>query len=89
MSLGLYQKDKLWIVPDDLEEKANPYMNWEAANPLWWCPRRYALVRIDTRGSGKSPGKSEPSSAQEGVDSYDACEWIAAVGVPASWTSRR
>ena len=43
MNIGPYQKDKLWIPPDDLEEKANPYLNWETANPLWWCPRGYAL----------------------------------------------
>jgi hypothetical protein len=52
-------------------------MNWETANPLWWCPRGYALVRVDTRGTGKSPGKSDPSSYQEGLDSYDVVEWIA------------
>lgn len=77
MSLTPYQKDKLWVPPEDLDEKANEHMNWETPNPLWWCPRGYALVRIDTRGTGKTPGKSEPSSAQEAVDSYDACEWIA------------
>lgn len=77
MNLGPYQKDKLWIPPDDLEEKANPYLAWETANPLWWCPRGYACVRVDARGSGKSPGKSDPNSYQEGVDFHDAIEWIA------------
>jgi predicted acyl esterase len=80
MNLGPYQKDKLWIPPDDLEEKANPYMAWETANPMWWCPRGYACVRVDARGSGKSPGRSDPSSYQEGVDFYDAIEWIAKRG---------
>ena len=46
-------------------------------NPLWWCPRGYALLRVDTRGSGKSPGKSDPSSYQEAVDAYDCIEWVA------------
>ena len=77
MNVSVYQKDKLWIPPGDLEEKPNPYMNWETANPLWWCPRGYALVRVDARGSGKSPGQSEPSSYQEALDFYDAVEWIA------------
>jgi predicted acyl esterase len=77
MNMGPYQKDKLWIPPEDLEEKANPYLAWETANPLWWCPRGYACVRVDARGSGKSPGKSEPNSHQEGVDFYDAIEWMA------------
>ena len=77
MSLGPYMKDKLWVPPPDLEEKPNPYMNWETVNPLWWCPRGYAMLRVDTRGSGKSPGKSEPSSYQESLDAYDCIEWVA------------
>ena len=76
MNIGPYQKDKVWIPPEDLEEVANPYMAWETANPLWWCPRGYALVRVDTRGTGKSPGTSEPSSYQESLDAYDVTEWI-------------
>ncbi len=77
MNIGPYQKDKVWIPPDDLEESANPYMAWETANPEWWCPRGYVLVRVDTRGTGKSPGTSEPSSYQEALDAYDVTEWIA------------
>jgi predicted acyl esterase len=77
MNIGPYHKDKLWVPPPDLEEQPNPYMNWETANPLWWCPRGYALLRVDTRGSGKSPGKSEPSSYQEALDCYDCIEWVA------------
>jgi putative CocE/NonD family hydrolase len=77
LNISVYQKDKLWVPPADLEETANPYMNWETVNPLWWCPRGYACVRVDSRGSGKSPGKSEPSSHQEALDTYDAIEWFA------------
>jgi len=77
MNISVYQKDKLWVPPDDLEEKANPHMNWETVNPQWWCPRGYACVRVDSRGTGKSPGKSDPSSYQESLDFYDAIEWIA------------
>jgi hypothetical protein len=77
INISVYQKDKLWVPPEDLGEKANPYMNWETVNPEWWCPRGYACVRVDSRGAGKSPGKSEPSSYQEAVDTYDSIEWIA------------
>jgi putative CocE/NonD family hydrolase len=77
MNISVYQKDKLWVPPEDLEEKANLYMNWETVNPLWWCPRGYACVRVDSRGTGKSSGKSDPSSYQESLDYYDAIEWIA------------
>ncbi|MBI3044800.1 MAG: CocE/NonD family hydrolase [Betaproteobacteria bacterium] len=77
MNIGVYQKDKVWIPPADLEEKANPHLNWETVNPEWWCPRGYACVRVDSRGTGKSPGRSDPSSYQESVDFYDAIEWVA------------
>ncbi len=77
INTGPYQKDKVWVPPAGVEEKPNPYMNWETANPLWWCPRGYALLRVDSRGAGKSPGQSEPSSYQEAVDTYDCIEWVA------------
>jgi uncharacterized protein len=78
INLGPYQKDKLWVTPDALEEKQNPFMNWETVNPEWWVPRGYASVRVDGRGSGKSPGQHEPWSLSEAVDFYDAIEWAAA-----------
>ncbi len=34
MNMSVYQKDKVWIPPDDLEEEPNPYMDWETANPM-------------------------------------------------------
>ena len=77
VNIGAYHKDKVWVPPPDLEEKANPYMNWETVNPLWWVPRGYACVRVDTRGSGRSPGHTDPFSLQEALDFYDAIEWCA------------
>ena len=78
LNLGPYQKDKLWVAPDTLEEKPNEWMNWETVNPLWWVPRGYAAVRVDGRGSGKSQGQCEPWSLAEAVDFHDAIEWAAA-----------
>ncbi len=77
VNISCYQKDKVWVPPADLEEKANPHMTWETVNPLWWVPRGYCCVRIDTRGSGKSPGLSDPGGFQETLDYYDAIEWTA------------
>lgn len=77
LNTSIYQKDKVWVPPSDLEEAPNEYMNWETVNPLWWVPRGYAAVRVDSRGSGKSPGLSDPNSYQEAVDFYDAIEWTA------------
>ncbi|HEY1543134.1 MAG TPA: CocE/NonD family hydrolase, partial [Xanthobacteraceae bacterium] len=78
LNLGPYQKDKLWVVPATLEEKQNDWMNWETVNPQWWVPRGYACVRVDGRGSGRSPGQCEPWSLAESIDFYDAIEWAAA-----------
>lgn len=78
LNLGPYQKDKLWVAPDTLEEKPNEWMNWETINPAWWTPRGYAAVRVDGRGSGKSQGQCEPWSLAEAIDYYDAIEWAAA-----------
>ncbi len=75
MNLGIYQKDKLWIPPADLEEAPNPHMVWETANPEWWVPRGYALARVDSRGSGHSPGRTDPWSPEEAQDFHDAIEW--------------
>jgi uncharacterized protein len=77
VNISCYQKDKVWVPPADLEEEANPHMTWETVNPLWWVPRGYICVRIDTRGSGKSPGLSDPGGWQETLDLYDAIEWAA------------
>ncbi|TMH19022.1 MAG: CocE/NonD family hydrolase [Betaproteobacteria bacterium] len=75
INLGSYQKDKLWVPPADLEEEPNPHMNWETVNPLWWVPRGYVALRVDSRGSGKSPGRTDPWSPIEARDFYDAIEW--------------
>ena len=72
LNLGPYQKDKLWVPPPQLGEKATPNMNWETVTPEWWVPKGYAAVRVDGRGSGKSPGQCEPWSLAEAVDFYDA-----------------
>ena len=78
MHFGIYQKDKVWTPPTDLEEAANPYMVWETANPLWWIPHDYAVMRVDARGSGKSPGRTNPFSPDEAQDFHDAIEWAGA-----------
>jgi hypothetical protein len=77
INIGAYHKDKVWVPPPDLEEPANPYMNWETVNPLWWVPHGYAAVRVDTRGSGRSPGLTDPFSLQEALDFHDSIEWAA------------
>lgn len=74
LCLGAYQKDKVWSPPPDLGKAPNPHFHWETPNPLFWAARGYALVRIDTRGSGPSPGRTDPWSPAEAQDYYDAID---------------
>ena len=79
MTLGPYPKDihfSQWVpgAYENLPEKG-PYMHWETVNPEWWVPQGYVVIRVDTRGSGKSPGRLSVLSLQEAEDFYDAVEW--------------
>jgi hypothetical protein len=54
------------------------YQVWEVADPEKWVPDGYACLRIDARGSGRSPGFLDPWSARETSDIYASIEWAAA-----------
>src|SRR5262245_13647481 len=71
MSLSAYLKE-LQHLPHGA-----PFTHQERPEPDWWVPRGYILVFVDTRGTGKSPGKTDIWSAQEARDYYDAIEWAA------------
>ncbi len=76
-SISPYGKDVHW--PDrfplyDLVDQ-NEDMVWETADPHWWVPRGYALVRADTRGTGKSPGRMDLYGRTDAEDFYDVVEW--------------
>jgi predicted acyl esterase len=80
MTLGPYSKDihfRDWSTAFDYETLAErgPYMHWETVNPEWWVPQGYAVIRVDGRGTGKSPGRVRGLSDEEARDFYDAIEW--------------
>jgi len=77
LSFTAYQKDMLWIPPEGHNARPGPYQNWETPNPARWVPEGYVLVRVDTRGTGQSPGVWDPVSPEEAVDIYDTIEWTA------------
>lgn len=52
-----------------------PLVSWEAPNPDFWVPQGYAVLRIDERGIGRSPGKLDILSESFKQDFYDAIEW--------------
>ncbi|GAA4860143.1 CocE/NonD family hydrolase [Actinomycetospora straminea] len=79
-SVGPYGKDVHW--PDryplyDLVAN-NEHMVWEMPDPEWWVPRGYALVRVDTRGTGQSPGRLDLYGPRDAEDFHDVVEWAAA-----------
>jgi len=61
--------------PEVLEGSTNRYQNWELVDPEKWVPDGYACVRVDSRGSGRSPGALDVWSAREARDLYQCVEW--------------
>lgn len=64
--------------PEIFEGTSEKYMNWETVDPEKWVPNGYAVVRIDSRGSGRSEGYLDSRSPDEIQDYYDCIEFFAA-----------
>ncbi len=84
ITLGPYPKDihfSRWnpAAWNELPEQ-NEHMHWETVDPQWWVPQGYAVVRCDTRGTGKSPGRPRLLSRAESVDFHDCVEWAGTRG---------
>jgi len=61
----------------DLEGSSGRYAAWELVDPEHWTAFGYALVRVDSRGAGRSPGFVDVWSKREAKDYYDCIEWVA------------
>ena len=61
--------------PEILVGSTNKYQNWETTDPERWVPHGYAVVRVDSRGAGWSPGFMSPNSPRETEDLYQCIEW--------------
>ncbi|WP_203233609.1 CocE/NonD family hydrolase [Streptomyces niveus] len=61
--------------PDTVAGTSNTYQNWEVVDPEKWVPDGYACVRVDSRGTGRSPGRVDPFSPRETRDFHDCVEW--------------
>ncbi len=67
-----------WLIttyPDVLPGSSRSYMAWETVDPETWVPWGYAIVRVDSRGAGRSPGHLDILSPREVRDYHDAIEW--------------
>nr|CEG02285.1 unnamed protein product [Fusarium pseudograminearum CS3220] len=73
MSLSLMVPWNLGIPPKTL----SGLEKFEAPDPNDWVPRGYAIVNIDSRGSGDSEGVMAIMGTQEAEDGYDSIENIA------------
>ena len=61
--------------PDVTAGSSNIYQNWEVVDPEKWVPHGYAVVRVDSRGCGASPGFIDHFSPRETQDFHDCIEW--------------
>lgn len=90
MTLGPYGKDvhlsqfmpEAWAAlqrrhPEILGASSCKHLAFETPDPEVWVREGYVVVKVDSRGAGKSPGKLDVNSPAEFRDFYDAIEWAA------------
>jgi predicted acyl esterase len=63
--------------PDIVNKSSNRYQNYEMVDPERFVPDGYVCVRVDVRGTGRSPGYMDLLSTRETQDFYECVEWIA------------
>jgi len=68
--------------PEVLSDTSGNYLNYETVDPEKFVPEGYVVVRIDSRGAGRSPGFMNIWSLQEAQDYYTCIEW----GAQQSWS---
>jgi predicted acyl esterase len=66
--------------PDVPAGSSNLYQAWEVVDPEKWVPHGYAVVRVDSRGCGCSPGYIDHFGPREQQDYYACIEWAGVQG---------
>lgn len=61
--------------PETAAASSNRYQAWEMVDPERWVRDEYVCVRVDSRGSGRSPGVIDLLSPRETKDFYNCIEW--------------
>ncbi|MFC5947510.1 CocE/NonD family hydrolase [Pseudonocardia lutea] len=67
----------LLVAPELGERTSGKYISFEAVDPEKWVPHGYAVVVVDARGVGRSPGVIDSFSPRESKDYHDVIEWAA------------
>lgn len=63
-------------VPEVVENSSGKWMNWEVADPEQWVPHGYAVIRVDSRGQGKSEGVTHLWSERYTLDYAEVIDWV-------------
>ena len=63
--------------PDALAGTSNLYQSWEVVDPEKWVPDGYVCLRVDSRGTGCSPGYVDHFSPRETQDLIQCIDWAA------------
>jgi putative CocE/NonD family hydrolase len=58
-------------------EHRSKYSAWETPDPVFWTACGYAVVRVDERGLGQSPGLLDTMSVGTSECFFDVVEWAA------------
>nr|WP_216821342.1 CocE/NonD family hydrolase [Marinobacterium profundum] len=61
--------------PEIKDGTTNKYQCWEVVDPECWVPDGYVVIRVDSRGAGRSEGVQSVWSEQEIQDYYECIEW--------------
>ncbi len=61
--------------PDVPAGSTNIHQSWEVCDPEKWVPKGFVVIRVDSRGSGRSPGYLEVFSARETQDFATCIDW--------------
>lgn len=62
--------------PDAARNTSGKYISFEAPDPEKWVVHDYAVVIVDSRGIGRSPGTIDSFSDREGDDFALAVDWV-------------
>ena len=61
--------------PDVPAGSTNKYQVWEVVDPEKWVPDGYVVIRVDSRGAGRSPGVIDIWSLREAQDLAICVDW--------------